>query len=127
MRLLLDTRTLLWWLFKLPQLGALAQTHIASPSSLVHISVVSGYEIRFKQALGKLEAPDDLEAQVTSCGFRELPVVLRHAMTAGDLPTRDRDPFDRILVAQARCEGLTLVTADRKLAAYDVPILDAAC
>jgi PIN domain nuclease of toxin-antitoxin system len=92
----------------------------------VFVSAVSGYEITVKQSVGKLEAPSDLEDQISVNGFRSLPLTLHHATVAGELPLHTRDPFDRMLVAQARCEGLTLVTADRAVRVYDVPILDAA-
>lgn len=125
MRLLLDTHALLWWLFKLPRLGGAARLGIAAVENEVFVSAVSGYEIAYKRALGKLAAPDDLESQVTGLGFSGQPVTLRHAVAAGNLPQHHKDPFDRLLVAQARCEGLTLVTADAQLAAYGVPILPA--
>ena len=125
MRLLLDTNAVIWWLARMPQLGARARRAI-SAADQVMVSPVTGYEIHFKRTIGKLTAPDDLSEQLDGHGFPILPVTLRHAIDAGDLPLHNRDPFDRLLVAQARCEGLTLVTADRKLAVYDVPILDAA-
>lgn len=123
MRLLLDTHVLLWWLFGLPRLGDTARTAIVSPGNDVHVSSVTGYEIRFKKALGKLDAPDDLRERLATDGFRDLPLTMAHAADAGDLPVHHRDPFDRMLVAQARAEGLTLVTSDRQLSAYDVPVL----
>lgn len=86
---------------------------------------VSGYEIGFKRAMGRLEAPDDLEEQIERHGFDVLSVTLRHATRAAELPGHHRDPFDRLLVAQADCEAATLVTVDRALAAYQVPILPA--
>jgi PIN domain nuclease of toxin-antitoxin system len=125
MRLLLDTHALLWWLFKLPQLGRAARTVIAAVENEVFVSAVSGYEITYKRALGKLAAPDDLESQVTALGFSGLPVTLRHAVVAGDLAQHHKDPFDRLLIAQAQTEGLTIVTSDRQVGAYDVPILPA--
>jgi PIN domain nuclease of toxin-antitoxin system len=125
MRLLLDTNALLWWLFELPQLGESARRRILAPDSEVFVSAVSGWEIGAKQAVGKLSAPDDLERQLVVNGFAELPVTVKHSLAVGELPLHHRDPFDRLLVAQARCEGLQLVTADRKLSAYDVPIVSA--
>jgi PIN domain nuclease of toxin-antitoxin system len=126
MRLLLDTNALLWWLFELPQLGQEARRSIVDPDVDVVVSAVSAVEIGIKQAVGKLRAPDKLEEQVAADGFLALPITMRHGLAAGKLPMHHKDPFDRLLVAQARCEGLTLVTSDRKLAAYDVPLLDAA-
>lgn len=88
-------------------------------------SSVMGYEPSFKCNLAKLRAPDNLEELIDGRGFLRLSVSLRHAKATGDLPLHNRDPFDRLLVAQARCEGMTLVTAEGLLNAYDVPILDA--
>ncbi|ALG12967.1 type II toxin-antitoxin system VapC family toxin [Kibdelosporangium phytohabitans] len=122
--ILLDTHVLLWWFFNDPHLTPGIASLITS-SDDVAVSAVSGFEIVTKQAIGKLEAPDDLEAQVERSGFTEIPVTLRHGVEAGRLPSHHKDPFDRLLIAQARCEGLTLVTADRAMSAYDVPILPA--
>lgn len=125
MKLLLDTHALLWWLFELPQLGETARAEIGSPVSKVHVSAVSATEISIKQASGKMEAPDDLPAQLAINSFAELPLSVRHGLAVAELPPHHGDPFDRMLVAQARVEGLTLVTSDRKISAYDVPILSA--
>lgn len=124
MRLLLDTHVVLWWLGDLPRLGDRTRTAIEGAADIL-VSAVSGYEITFKQSLGKLRATDELDQYLEMDGFRALPVTMKHAATAGRLPLHDRDPFDRLLVAQARCEGLTLVTADHRMSAYDVPLLDA--
>ncbi len=107
-----------------PRLGGRAQSDIADADEVL-VSAVSGYEIAFKQNLGKLESTDDLDRHFETDGFRTLHVTLAHALLAGRLPVYNQDPFDRLLVAQARCEGLTLVTADRRMSAYEVPILDA--
>lgn len=76
-----------------------------------------------KTALGKLEAPDDIAAAVESGGFRELPILSRHVAELRGLPAHHRDPFDRLLVAQAQVDGLTIVTADRAVLPYGVPHL----
>lgn len=123
MRLLLDTQPLLWWLFDLPLLRTSAREAIANPDNQVHVSAVSAVEIATKQTIGKLEAPADLEQQVTANWFVPLPITIGHGLAVGDLPLHHHDPFDRLLVAQARCEGLTLVTSDRRLSEYDVQIL----
>ena len=125
MRLLLDTHTLIWWLSASPRLGPAARAAIDDPASDVHVSAVSASEIAIKKALGKLTAPDDLEHQVTVNGFTELGLTIRHARAIGALPPHHGDPFDRMLIAQARVEGLTFVTADRVIADYDVPVLAA--
>jgi Uncharacterized protein conserved in bacteria len=124
-RLLLDTHVLLWWLGELPRLGPAARAAIASPASEVHVSAVSAGEIALKKAFGKLTAPDDLHEQVVDSGFTELQLTIRHGLAMGGLPVHHKDPFDRLLIAQARVEGLTLVTADRAMSDYDVPILAA--
>jgi PIN domain nuclease of toxin-antitoxin system len=88
----------------------------------VFISVASVWEIAIKQALRKLTGPPDLLDIVNRCGLVELPIRSRHAIEAGGLPLLHRDPFDRMLVAQARCEGLTLLTRDPQVHRYDVPL-----
>ncbi len=120
MRLLLDTHMLLWWMFEHPRLTPDLRALIGDDSNAVLVSSVSAFEISTKQALGKLEAPDDLDKQIEASGFTDLPVTARHGAVAGRLPFHHRDPFDRLLVAQAQCDDLTLVTADRRLLAYDV-------
>ena len=126
MRLLLDTHVLLWWLFELPQLGKRASHAIQDPESEVFVSAISAGEIEIKRAIGKLDGPEDLPVQVGRDGFTELPFTLRHGSALRALPLHHKDPFDRMLIAQARLEGLTLVTADRAMSDYDVPILPAA-
>ncbi len=125
MRLLLDTNALLWWIANLPMLGPLARAGIGSPAAEVFVSSVSAAEISIKQTTGKLEAPDDLAEQLSANGFVELPFSVRHGVAMRELPLHHRDPFDRMLISQARVEVLTLVTADRAMSAYDVALLDA--
>jgi len=122
--LLLDTQVLLWWLFDDPRLRA-QTAHVIDNSGADVVSSVSGFEIATKKALGKLEAPDDLEMQLDEGGFTVLPLSMRHGLVAGALPMHHRDPFDRLLIAQAQCEALTLVTADAALRQYDVGVLPA--
>lgn len=124
MTLLLDTHVLLWWAGDDPRLGTATRAAIAS-DALVAVSAVSAWEIAIKQALGRLTAPP-LRELLAAEGFRELPLTVDHALEAGGLPDVHRDPFDRALVAQARVEGLVLVSADPKLSGYDVSLLDAA-
>lgn len=90
----------------------------------VHFSAVTPWELGIKQMLGKLRLPDDALAQLESAGFLPLSITPADGERAGALPQHHRDPFDRMLVAQARGAGLTLVSADRQLRAYDVPLLD---
>jgi PIN domain nuclease of toxin-antitoxin system len=88
-----------------------------------YVSAASVWELAIKRASGKLKAPDDLLEQIAVAKFGELGVTFEHAMRAGALPPHHGDPFDRMLVAQAQSEKLTLVTNDARIAAYDVPVL----
>jgi PIN domain nuclease of toxin-antitoxin system len=122
--LLLDTHAFLWWLADDPKLGERARQAIADGSALVHVSAATLWEIAIKQALGKLNVESaDLAAEIPANGFVELPITGRHALRAGGLPRHHDDPFDRMLVAQALDEGLTLVTRDPALEAYELSTL----
>jgi PIN domain nuclease of toxin-antitoxin system len=123
-RLLLDTHALLWWLAD-EGLNAPAREAIADPANLVAVSAASAWEISIKKALGKLAAPDDLEQQVQDGGFEALPISLAHSVAAGLLPRHHDDPFDRMLIAQAIAEGLTIVTRDKRFDDYGVALLTA--
>jgi PIN domain nuclease of toxin-antitoxin system len=129
MNLLLDTHTFLWCLFEDPKLGAAARQRIIDPASTVLLSVASVWEISIKAALGKLVLPAPLETTLPSAmeasQIRPLVITVEHALAVRLLPLFHRDPFDRLLVAQARVEGLTIVTADPLLSKYGVPTLDA--
>jgi PIN domain nuclease of toxin-antitoxin system len=123
-RLLLDTHVVLWQLGGVRSLGPRAQRAIATASEL-RFSVVSFAEIGIKAATGKLEAPADLHAHVLDAGVRVLGLSGEHGLRVATLPLHHRDPFDRLLIAQAIEEDLTLVTADHRLAAYAAPTVDA--
>lgn len=125
MRLLLDSQTLLWWLEGGTRLSADAFAAIQEPVNDVQVSVASLWELSIKQSIGKLVVDGDLREHVAGQAFAELAVLGEHAIAVRDLPLHHRDPFDRILIAQARTEGLTLVTGDPVFHAYDVPLLDA--
>ena len=125
MRLLLDTHVLLWWLADDARLGVEARTAIAAGDAQVAVSAASAWEIAIKQRLGKLRAPDDLAAQLAQHRFVPLAVTVPHALRAEALPPVHDDPFDRMLVAQAELEGLTVVTRDADIGRYGVPILAA--
>lgn len=125
MRLLLDTHVLLWWLADDPSLTRGAEGAIANPASVVFVSAATAWEIAIKQALGKLDAPNDLERQIEVNRFETLSITIGHAYSAGTLPRHHDDPFDRMLVAQALDEGLTIVTRDPRLGPYGVSTLAA--
>lgn len=124
-RLLLDTHAFLWWLSDDPSLGTDARQMIGEPRNQVLVSAASIWEISIKQAKGMLEAPEDLEALVEDEGFTKLPISLFHGQQAGKLPEIHRDPFDRMLIAQAQAEGLELVTADGIIPQYGVRVVSA--
>lgn len=122
MTLLLDTCAFLWWLADEP-LGPTARDRIADPDQLVRVSAVSLWEIAIKRALGKLDLDGSLVLHVKAAGFEPLPITGDHAERAGALPLHHRDPFDRMLVAQAQAESLTLVTRDRAFDPYGLELL----
>lgn len=123
--LLLDTHVLLWWLADDPRLGAGARAAIADPDALVAVSAASAWEIAIKSAAGKLRAPPELEQQLRRERFVPLPIRVAHAVRAGELPPHHADPFDRMLVAQAELESLTIVTRDPLVSRYGVATLAA--
>lgn len=121
-RLLLDTHIFLWWRGEPSRLTAEVQSSIAT-ADLVFVSAASAWEARIKASLGRLDLPDTVEAGVLASGFERLLITFSHAERAASLPPHHRDPFDRMLVAQAQAEGLTLVTHDRLLEPYEAEIL----
>lgn len=124
MRLLLDTHVVLWWLMDEPALPADVKTMVDEEPD-VFVSPATLWEIAIKQAAGKIEAPDDLAERILGADLIELPIRSVHAVAAGRLPPIHRDPFDRMLIAQARKERLTLVTRDKEIHKYDVEVLTA--
>ena len=120
MRLLLDTHVLLWSLAEPRKLRGGTRAALADAHNDVFVSAVSGWEIAVKRALGKLEAPDDLEAGVRQQGFLPLDLTFRHAEQAGALPPHHGDPLDRMLVAQAQVEGLVVVTRNARIPLYGI-------
>jgi PIN domain nuclease of toxin-antitoxin system len=123
--LLLDTHVLLWWLADSPKLGSAAAGLIDDPANSVFVSAATGWEIAIKRASGKLRVREGLHDLVTDEGFAHLPVTFLHGEHAGALPAHHRDPFDRMLIAQAQMEELELLTADRKMRLYSVPCVSA--
>lgn len=123
MRLLLDSHIILWWLGG-EDLSSAAAEAIASPDNDAYYSAASTWEFSIKESAGKLHVDwARLEELLKSNGFIPLSIAPRHGMAAGQLPRHHGDPFDRMLIAQAIDEDLTIVTHDRKFAAYDVTIL----
>lgn len=122
MNLLLDTHVLLWWLADAP-LDPTARARIADPELLVVVSAASVWEIVIKRSIGKLRVEGSMAERVEEAGFEPLPVTSAHAERAGSLPPHHRDPFDRMLVAQAQAEGLVVVSRDPSFDVYDVQLL----
>lgn len=125
MRLLLDTHALLWWLDDSAQLSTEARDAIADGANEVAVSAASAWEMAIKEAAGKLRVPPNLDDVVRTSGFNALPITIDHALKAGALAPHHRDPFDRMLVAQALVESFTLVTRDPRFQPYGVPVLTA--
>ena len=124
MRLLIDSHAFLWWSEASAALGATARTAIANPTSEILVSVAGLWELTIKQSLGRLSLPDDLEVMVANQGFSVLPITFVHLRQLGTLPRRNhRDPFDRMMIAQALAEGIPIATGDPIFAAYGVQII----
>jgi len=124
MNLFLDTHVLLWWLDDSPKLSRTGRNAIADPENLIILSAVVIWEIRIKQALGKLEIPQNFYRVVKDQGFELLSITADHAHAVGDLPMHHRDPFDRMIIAQAKLENLHVVTHDIMFQKYDIPVLE---
>jgi len=125
MNLLLDTHVLLWWLNADPTLSKKAQAAIADRKNRVFVSAVAVWEIRIKAALGKLEIPRNFKEVLDTQPFEMLDITVEHAHAVGDLPPHHRDPFDRMLVAQAKEEAYTLMTHDVRLKKYKISLIEA--
>ena len=125
MKLLLDTQVLLWAAGQPERLSPAARRLLNSTSNELVFSAASLWEVAIKHALGRPDfrvEPRVLRRALLDNGYTELPVTGEHAVSVEQLPAVHRDPFDRMLLAQALCEGVTLVTADAQLARYDGPI-----
>ena len=125
LRLLLDSHVLLWMITRERRIREATIAAILDPGNLVYVSAASVWEIEIKRATGRLEAPDNLIEFVENSGFIELPVNFQHGDLAAGLPLHHRDIFDRMLIAQAQAEGLTLVTDDSQISHYAVPLMAA--
>jgi len=125
-KLLLDSHAFLWWLAEDPKLSAGARQAVADPATTVFVSAATIWELAIKAALGRLHLGGaDLVDEIAGNDFVELPVTARHSLAAAYLPRHHGDPFDRMLIAQAHIEGLTMVTGDPALRAYEIQILPA--
>ena len=125
MRLLLDTHTLLWLISDNPEVSPNVREAVNDPDNEVFVSVASVWEISIKRSRGRLDAPENLVEQLKDSDYTTLLVNLDHADLAGRLPMHHRDPFDRMLVAQAQVEDLVMVTRDRFIPRYEVETLTA--
>jgi len=123
-KVLLDTHTLLWWVLGSPQLSTTAAAVLGDTGTAIVVSAVSGHEIATKYRLGKLPVParlaEHLEQMVAENGWQPLPLSIAHAQLAGRLPGAHKDPFDRMLAAQALIEDMPLVTKDSAVAGFGV-------
>ena len=123
MRFLVDTHALLWALGEPSALSPAARDAIADPSNLIMVSRASLWECAIKASIGKLDLPDDFFDTIPETGYEVMPIRISHLNVYRTLPMHHRDPFDRMLVAQARAEALTLISRDPEIAKYDIEIL----
>lgn len=124
MRLLLDTHLVLWWMNgEASRISKKALAALGSDGIDPIVSAVTVWEVAIKRGLGKLEAPDDLLPQLERAGVELLPISPRHADLVASLPAHHRDPFDRLLVAQATLEGLALVSEDEAMRRYEIEVV----
>ncbi len=123
MRLLVDTHTALWFLDGSRRLSATARGLIEDQTLERWISAAAVWEVAIERSTGKLKAPADFHERMRNQGVRGLPVTDAHAAAVGELPMHHRDPFDRLMVAQAIAEGMAILSVDEILRAYDVPVL----
>ena len=124
-RYLVDTHIMLWVFDDDQTLSSEARTAL-NTADIVYASHASVWEIVIKKALGKLEAPENLEQAIITTGFKQLPISLAHILAVGELSVeKHKDPFDRLLIAQAKIEGLTLISRDERFNLYGVPVIEA--
>jgi PIN domain nuclease of toxin-antitoxin system len=123
LKLLLDTHAVIWFADDAPQISRNAAAAIEDPANDILVSAVVAWELAIKRGVGKLPAANNYVDVMIAAGSRELAVTLEHAQKVEDLPPHHRDPFDRLLVAQAMTEDATVVTNDQRIGRYDVPVL----
>lgn len=123
----MDTQVWLWWMLGSERLGKTIYELIVDPGTITYFSVVSAWEIAIKHSIGRLTLPTSsatyIPVRVEGSDFRIIDVRLEHALAVADLPRHHEDPFDRLLIAQAIVEGYQFLTADRRLAMYDVDVI----
>lgn len=124
-KILLDTQVFLWWLAGDSQLGGYAVELIRDESNQIFVSAATSWEISIKRNKGLLEAPEDICAVIDKVGFSMLSVSVFHGQQAGGLPSLHKDPFDRMLIAQAQAEGLEILTSDSVFPLYGVKLINA--
>ena len=123
MKLLLDTHAALWWLSDDERIGDEAARQLTDQTNQVLLSATVVWEVAIKRALGKLEAPEGLVPTLLGAGAQPLPITVDHAAAVESLPWHHRDPFDRLLVAQALAEGAAVVSRDANLEPYGVALV----
>ena len=123
MKLLLDTHAALWWLADDTRVGPEAERQLSDETNRVLLSAAVVWEVAIKRSLGKLQAPTDLAPTLLAAGAQPLAITLDHAAAVEALPWHHRDPFDRLLVAQALAEGAAIVTQDERMQPYGVPLV----
>ena len=127
MSYLLDTHIFLWWVLNHPNLSRSIRATIADPTHDVYVSAASAWEMMIKSSIGKLTLPSSperwIKEQLRLNAFLPLPISIEHALAVASLPPLHKDPFDRIIIAQANVEGLTLITDDAIIPQYAVKVL----
>lgn len=123
MKLLLDTHAALWFLGGDDRLGDNARHQLTDGANRVLLSAAVVWEVAIKRALGRLTVPDEYVSLLLDAGVQPLPISLAHAADVAQLPSHHRDPFDRVLVSQARIERAALVSRDEALRPYGVPLI----
>lgn len=124
-RLLLDTHTFIWALTDDPELGTFAKTLLRDPQNEIYVSSASIWEAGIKSALGKWSIPLDLDEAIETFGAKPLAISPYHAKMAANLPSHHKDPFDRMIIAQAQAEGLTIISCDAQFTNYSVAVISA--
>lgn len=125
MSYLIDAHIFIWFMENNKKISPRIKTLLQNPSANVFISIASIWEMVIKQTKGQLKIPKDIEGGIESSGLLILPIEISHVMETGKLPLHHKDPFDRMLIAQALAENLTLVTTDPKIWQYNLPLIKA--